>query len=328
MKKKVLSVLFTGMMGLMLAACSSGAKSGESANTNGESGILTGKTIGFSQTDSQSAWRIAETESIKKHVEEAGGKVIVKDAGGDLATQESDITDLVAAGVDYLIAAPLESEGLQTALQEAMSSDIPVILVDRKVEGEAGVDFTTSITSDFIWEGEQAAKTLIDTFGDEGGNVVTIQGGLGSSTAIERQKGFVDALKGSNVEIIVDQSADDWLMDTAQSIMENVLQAKGEEIDAVYCHTDDMAQGAIKAIEAAGYKVGTDILVIGIDGSKAALEAVESGKQLASVTCSPYFGPIIIETLEKLIEGEELPESITNEDVVYTKDNVDVSKGF
>lgn len=261
-------------------------------------------------------------------MEEAGGKLIVKDAKGDLATQESDVNDLVAAGVDYLIAAPLESEGLQSALQEAMSAEIPVILVDRKVEGEVGVDFTTAITSDFIWEGEQSAKALVEALGDEGGNVVTIQGGLGSSTAIERQEGFVQGIKGSKVKILVDQSADDWLMDTAQSLMENILQAKGDQIDAVYCHTDDMAQGAIKAIEAAGYKPGEDILVLGIDGSKVALEAVKAGKQLSSATCSPYFGPIVVETMEKIINGEDIEASMVVEDTLFTKDNVDVSQGF
>lgn len=325
MKKKILGALFAGMLVLGLIGCGSKA-SDEKNNTN--SGALSGKTVGFSQTDSQSAWRIAETESIKKSVEEAGGTLIVKDAGGDLATQESDINDLVAAGIDFLIAAPLESEGLQSALQSAMTSDIPVVLVDRKVEGEVGTDYTTAITSDFVWEGEQAAKTIVEALGDKGGNIVTIQGGLGSSTAIERQKGFLNGIKGTNVKITVDQSADDWLMDTAQSLMENILQAKGKEIDAVYTHTDDMAQGVIKAIEAAGFKAGEDILVVGVDGSKVALESVKSGQQLASVTCSPYFGPIIVETLTKLTNGESVEESIIIEDKVYTKDNVEVDKGF
>ncbi len=326
MKRRLLALLMAGALALTLVGCGSKDKAGEKSDVS--DGVLSGKTVGFSQTDSQSAWRIAETDSIKKSVEEAGGKLIVKDAKGDLATQESDVNDLVAAGVDYLIAAPLESEGLQSALQEAMSAEIPVILVDRKVEGEVGVDFTTAITSDFIWEGEQSAKALVEALGDEGGNVVTIQGGLGSSTAIERQEGFVQGIKGSKVKILVDQSADDWLMDTAQSLMENILQAKGDQIDAVYCHTDDMAQGAIKAIEAAGYKPGEDILVLGIDGSKVALEAVKAGKQLSSATCSPYFGPIVVETMEKIINGEDIEASMVVEDTLFTKDNVDVSQGF
>lgn len=325
MKIKLMLSMMIAFVTVGLVGCGSKDSKQDSSSSDG---VLSGKTVGFSQTDSQSAWRIAETASIKKSVEEAGGKLIVKDAKGDLATQESDINDLIAASVDYLITAPIESEGLQGALQEAMSSEIPVILVDRTVEGEAGVDYTTAITSDFIWEGKVSAEKLVETLGEVGGNVVTIQGGQGSLTATERQKGFIDALKGTNVKVIADQSADDWLMDTAQNLMENILQAKGDKIDAVYAHTDDMAQGAIKAIEAAGYEPGKDILVQGVDGSKVALEAVKSGKQLSSATCSPYFGPIVLETIEKLEKEETVEAFIVVEDTLYTSDNVDVSKGF
>ena len=116
--------------------------------------------MGFSQTDS----RCHPGEQLKRiqseSVEAAGGEFIVKDAGGDIATQESDIRDLVSAGVDFLVVAPLESNGLQGALQEAMDNEIPVILVDRLIDGEAGELFTTAITSDFVWEGEQECQSI------------------------------------------------------------------------------------------------------------------------------------------------------------------------
>ena len=164
-------------MALSLTACGSSEKPAETAapgdggsssgrrlirsgsgREHGEQKALEGKKVGFAQTDSMSAWRTTETDSIKEYVENAGGEFIVKDAGGDIATQESDIRDLVAAGVDYLVVAPLENNGLQGALQEAMESNIPVILVDRAIDGEAGTHYTTAIMSDFIWEGEQCAK--------------------------------------------------------------------------------------------------------------------------------------------------------------------------
>ena len=122
--------------------------------------VLDGKTVGFAQTDSMSAWRTTETDSIKEYVEKAGGELIVKDAGGDIATQESDIRDLVAAGVDYLVVAPLEDNGLQGALEEAMANEIPVILVDRTIEGEAGTHYTTAIMSDFVWKESSVQKLL------------------------------------------------------------------------------------------------------------------------------------------------------------------------
>ncbi len=288
---------------------------------------LEGKTVGFAQTDSMSSWRTTETDSIKEYVESAGGSFIVKDAGGDIATQESDIRDLVAAGVDYLVVAPLEDNGLQGALQEAMESEIPVILVDRAIAGEAGVHYTTAIMSDFVWEGEQCAKALMEALPD-GGNVVIINGGYDSSTSTDRQDGFVNALDPDKYPIVAEQDGE-WLMDKAQSVMENIIQAQGgENIDAVFSVTDDMVQGAMNAIEAAGLVPGQDILTLGIDGTRAAFEDIEAGRQLASCTCTPYFGPIVVETITKLINGEEVPEHIVNADTLYTKDNVVVELGF
>lgn len=350
--KKTAAIMMAAVMALSLTACGGSgqtasttaaaapAETKAAASAEGDSkeaepaaapaasgNILEGKTVGFAQTDSMSSWRTTETDDIKKFVEEAGGQFIVKDAGGDIATQESDIRDLVAAGVDFLVVAPLEDNGLQGALQEAMENEIPVILVDRAIAGEAGTHYTTAIMSDFVWEGEQCAKALMEAL-PEGGNVVIINGGYDSSTSTDRQDGFVNALDPAKYPIVGEQDGE-WLMDKAQSVMENIIQAQGgENIDAVFCVTDDMVQGAMNAIDAAGLKPGEDILTLGIDGTRAAFEAIEGGRQLASCTCTPYFGSIVVETITKIINGEELPAHITNEDTLYTKDNVEVERGF
>ena len=332
--KKMLSVALSAIMAASLMACGGGSakgtetkaaqteagseakgaaeteKAGEKTDA-GDAVSLEGKTVGFAQTDSMSAWRTTETDSIKKAVEEAGGKLVVKDA----------------AKVDYLVVAPLENNGLQSALEEAMEAKIPVILVDRAIDGEAGKYFTTSIRSDFVWEGEQCAKAL-ETALPDGGNVVIINGGYDSSTSTDRQDGFVKTLDSSKFKVVAEQDGQ-WLMDKAQAVMENILQAQGgENINAVYCVTDDMAQGAMKAIEAAGLTPGKDILILGIDGTKAAFKDIEAGRQLASCTCSPYFGPIVVETIGKIAKGDTVPENITNEDTLYTKENVQVDLGF
>ena len=321
--KKLLAILLAMAMVLSLAACG-GAPAG---NEGGEgAGVLAGKTVGFSQTDSMSSWRTTETDSIKAAVEAAGGTFVVKDAQGDIATQASDIADLIALGVDYLVVAPLEDNGLQDVLAEAMAAEIPVILVDRAIAGEAGVHYTTAIASDFVWEGAQCAAALNAAL-PEGGNVVIINGGYESSTSTDRQKGFVEALN-DNFTIVAEQNGN-WLMADAQDVMENIIQAQGgENIDAVYAVTDDMIQGAMNAIVANNLVPGQDILTMGIDGTRAALEAVQAGTQLASCTCTPYFGPIVVETITALENGEEVAPAIVNPDTLYTKDNVDVSVGF
>ncbi len=325
MKKKLALLMTAAMMAMSVFGFTACAEE----ETGAASNILEGKTVGFAQTDSMSAWRTTETDSIKEYVEAAGGEFVVRDASGDIATQESNVRDLVALGVDFLVVAPLEDNGLQGALEEAMANEIPTILVDRAIAGEAGVHYTTAIMSDFFWEGEQCANALMEALPD-GANIVIINGGYDSSTSTDRQDGFVDALDAAGYEYtIVAEQNGNWLMDEAQAVMESTIQAQGgDKIDAVFCVTDDMVQGAMNAIDAAGLKPGEDILTLGIDGTRAALESVASGRQLASCTCTPYFGPVVLDTITAIINGEEVEAHITNTDTLYTADNVDVEMGF
>lgn len=342
MKRKVLSVLLVLTMGLSLAAC--GTKKAETpakdskteektedkaaSDSSGEVDMSTleGKTIGFSQCDNGNSWRIAETESMQAAADQYGVELIYTDASADIAKQASDIEDMVAQGVDYLIIAPQEEDGLQAALQAAMDKEIPVILVDRSVNGEAGELYTSQIMSDFIWEAEQCAKIITETL-DGKGNIVILQGTQGATSTNDRQKGFMDAIKGTEMKVVADQVAN-YVMDEAQDVMANILQAQGKDIDAVYCHNDDMAQGAIAAIKAAGYVPGKDIHVVGIDGPKAAMESILAGEQLASCSCSPLFGEPAFELCAKLAGGQDIEASYTNEDTLYTKDNASVDAGF
>lgn len=346
MKKKILSMILVLTMGLALTACggdkkeaSSGADAQKEAPADkdketskpGSSGeadmsVLKGKTIGFSQCDNGNSWRIAETESMQAAADKYGVKLIYTDASADIAKQASDIEDMVAQGVDYLIIAPQEEDGLQAALQSAMEKDIPVILVDRSVNGKAGQMYTSQIMSDFIWEAKQCADIIIKTTGGKG-NVVILQGTQGATSTNDRQKGFMDAVKDTEMVVVADQVAN-YVMDEAQDVMANILQAQGDDIDAVYCHNDDMAQGAIAAIKAAGYVPGKDIYVVGIDGPKAAMESILAGEQLASCSCSPLFGEPAFELCARLASGEKIDESYTNEDTLYTAENASVEAGF
>jgi ABC-type sugar transport system substrate-binding protein len=117
-------------------------------------------------------------------------------------------------------------------------------------------------------------------------------------------------------------------MAEAQSVMENIIQANGDSIDVVYCHNDDMAIGAIAALKAAGYKPGVDVMVAGVDGSAAAMEAILAGEMLTTCSCSPFFGDIVLDTITKIEAGEEIPDFIVNQDTLYDINNADVSKGF
>lgn len=351
MKKKILSIVLMMSTVLSLVACGSSSAGSDTTsedtekvteisegedNTGDEKpeavpgevdmSILKGLKIGFSQCDNGNSWRIAETDSMQTAAEKYGVEFYYTDASGDIAKQASDVEDMTAQGVDYIVLAPQEEDGLQSALQSAMDAGIGVILVDRSINGEAGQLFTAQIMSDFIWEAEQCANVIIEKTGGKG-NVVILQGTQGATASNDRQEGFMKAIEGTELNIIADQVAN-FVMDEAQDAMANILQANGDEIDAVYCHNDDMAQGAIAAIKAAGYVPGEDIYVVGIDGPKAAMESILAGEQLASCSCSPLFGEPAFELIAKIESGMEYETEYTNEDVLYTIENASVEAGF
>lgn len=291
--------------------------SSDAAPADGES-LLKGMKIGFAQMENNGSWRVAETKSVQEEAARLGIDLVYTDAQSSTAKQVSDVEDMVAQGVKYILLAPREEEGLQPALEKAKAAGIPVILVDRAVSGE---DYTTLIASDFIEEGQRAGKWLVEATGGKG-NIVVLEGTTGASVTIDRQKGFEEAIAGTELKIIAQQTAD-FTLSEGQKVMENIIQAKGSEITAVYAHNDDMALGAIQALKAAGLQPGKDVIVVSVDGCKAALQAIIAGELGCTVQCSPFFGPIAFETVAKLEAGEEVPRFIKNEDMLFDKTNAE-----
>jgi galactofuranose transport system substrate-binding protein len=318
MKKKFLIPLFSAAM-IALAGCSSGSDtSGASTNTAGDDGEL---VVGWSQMENNNPWRIAETKSIREEAEKRGIKMVYSDAQSDTAKQISDVEDMVAQGVDYIILAPREFEGLTPALETAKKADIPVILVDRKVAGEAGKDYVSFLGSNFIEQGQKAADWLIEEMGGKG-NIVELTGTSGSSVAMDRQKGFGDRLKekAPDMKVIASQTGD-FARANGQKVMENLLQSEGDKINAVYAHNDEMAIGAINAIKAAGKVPGKDIIIVSVDGTKDALQAIIDGEMGATVESSPFFGPSVFDVIEDLEAGKEVEKEIIIEDRFFDKSN-------
>lgn len=279
--------------------------------------------IGFAQLGTTDAWRIAETKSMKAEAEKRGYNFIMTDAQNSTEKQVADVEDLIAQGVDYLFLAPIEFEGLVPALEAAKKANVPVILIDRAAKGTAGVDYVTLISSDFIWEGEQAANWLAKSLGEKG-NIIELTGTAGASAAQDRASGFYKGLeKYPNMKVISSQTAN-FVRAEAQKVMENIIQSVGKDFDAVYCHSDEMALGAILAMKAAGIKVGKDgVKVVGVDGEKEALESIIAGELSASVSCSPMFGPAAFDTLEKIMAGEKVETRIVNPDTVLDITNAE-----
>ena len=149
------------------------------------------------------------------------------------------------------------------------------------------------------------------------GNVVELQGTPGAAPAIDRKKGFEEVLaKNTGVKIVKSQSGD-FTRSKGKEVMEAFLKAEGRNIHAVYAHNDDMALGAILAIEEAGLKPGTDIIVVSIDGVKGAFEAMVAGKLNCTVECNPLLGPAAFDAIEAVKAGKEVPKKTIVKDEVF-----------
>jgi galactofuranose transport system substrate-binding protein len=278
--------------------------------------------VGFAQTESNNPWRIAQTESMKAKAAELGYQLVYTDAAGSAAKQVADVKSMIAQGVDLIFLAPREEKPLVPAVMEAKRAGIPVILLDRNVDqslAQAGRDYVTFIGSDFVDEGRRAAEWLIEATGGNA-EIIQLEGTVGSSPANDRRKGFEDAIAGkSGMQVVASQSGD-FARDKGRQVAETLLQAH-PDATAIYAHNDEMAMGAIAAIEAAGKVPGKDIMIVSIDGTRDALQAIIDGKLGATVECNPRFGPKAFSTMAAYAKGEQIPAWVKNDDKFFDAEN-------
>ncbi|MBI1839779.1 MAG: ABC transporter substrate-binding protein [Verrucomicrobia bacterium] len=273
-------------------------------------------TIGFSQVGAESAWRTAETESIKSEGAKRGVTLKFSDAQGRQENQIKALRSFIAQKVDAIILAPVVETGWEPVLRDAKRAKIPVVLVDRGVKVSDESLFATLIASDFIAEGRMAAEWLAKKAGGKA-RIVELQGTPGAAPAIDRKKGFEAGLASEpGMRIIASQSGD-FRRANGKEVMEALIKKHGSEITAVYAHNDDMAIGAIQAIEESGRKPGSDVIVLSIDGVRGAFEAMVAGKLNCTVECNPLLGPLAFDAAEKAVSGAALPKKTIVPDRVF-----------
>jgi ribose transport system substrate-binding protein len=280
--------------------------------------------VGFSQMEVNNVWRIYENASIFEEADRLGIDMLYRDAKSSIQKQNSDILELIAEGVDYLIIAPREYYGLRDALKAARDADIPVILIDRTADGEPGVDYVTCIMGDFFEVGQRAARILADKFPEQKIYVFEVSGTIGSSVSRDLSNGFhsvADPL-GWNVVTV------DGNFDRAASVkpIEAVLQSDKDKIQAVFTHVDDSAIAALQAMKAAEMKPGTDIEngeipIVSMCGYKDAMKAIIAGEMLATIECTPKFGPTVFKYINLLEQGEAIKSRIVMPGKTYDMTN-------
>ena len=274
-------------------------------------------TLGFAQVGAESEWRTANTQSIKDAAKAAGITLKFSDAQQKQENQIKAIRSFIAQKVDVIAFAPVVTTGWDTVLMEAKKAKIPVILTDRSIETKDPSLYVTMIGSDFTEEGRKAAKWLLENYKGQGDvNIVELQGTVGSAPAIERKKGFEEVIKSEPRFKITRSQTGDFTRAKGKEVMEAFLKTD-KNIQVLFAHNDDMAIGAIQAIEAAGIKPGKDIIIVSIDAVKGAFEAMMAGKLNVSVECNPLLGPQLMNIVKDVKAGKELPKRINTEESIF-----------
>lgn len=295
--KKVKLALIMAIM-LVLAACSTeapGAKKDE--ETKGGEGSY---KIGFSISTLNNPFFVTLSEGAKEQAKEMDATLTVIDAQDDAAKQASDVEDLIQQGVDLILINPTDSSAVVAAVESANNAEIPVITVDRSSEGG---DVVSHIASDNKAGGELAGQFLAELVGD-GAKVVELEGIAGSSAARDRGMGFNEIVKGK-LDIVAKQTAN-FNRAEGLTVMENIMQAN-PDIKGVFAHNDEMALGALEAIEAAG----KEVKVVGFDATDDAVKSVEAGKLAGTVAQKPdLIGKKAVEAAVLSLKGETVEASI------------------
>jgi len=276
-------------------------------------------TVGFSQIGAESGWRTAETKSIRSEAAKRRVNLKFSDAQQKQENQIKALGTFIAQRVDAIILAPVVEAGWEPILKQAKAAKIPVILVDRGVKVPDDSLYATLIASDFVAEGRMAGEWLAKKLGGKG-NVVELQGTAGAAPAIDRKKGFEEALKNYPDLRITKSQTGEFTRAKGKEVMEAFLKAaqgSGTKINAVYAHNDDMALGAIQAIEEAGLKPASDIMVVSIDGIKPAFEAMIAGRLNCTVECNPLLGPAAFDAVEAALAGTSLPKKTIVKDQIF-----------
>lgn len=296
--------------------------SGGSTSAGGKKSLK----VGFAQTGAESAWRTANTESMKSEAAKRGVDFKFADGQGKQENQIRAVRSFIAQGVDAIVIAPIVETGWDPVLREAKAAKIPVLITDRTVQTEDESLYAAFLGSDFAEEGRMAADWLAKKTSGKA-RILELQGTPGSAPANERRRAFGEAIAKYPDMKIIDSQSGDFRRSGGKEVMEAFLKKHGKAFDVVYAHNDDMALGAVQAIEEAGMKPGKDVLLVSIDGLKEAIQAIVDGKLNCTVECNPLFGPPAFDLVEKILAGETVAKKTYNKDQLFDESNAAASVG-
>ncbi len=300
----------------ILSGCTDGSTGGGAEN--GRRLVL-----GFSPIVSRGGWSGANADSVRNAAREANMDVLMEDTKYRQENQVATLRSFVRQRVDVIVFAPVVESGWDLVLREIRSAGIPVILMDRHLEVNDTSLYVSHVGSDFVEEGRRAGRWLLEHTRDESGEIAILElrGSDGSAPANDRKLGFAQAIGDDARYRIVESQSGNFFRAPARAITANYLAGKGHRVRVIFAHNDSMALGGIDAVEAAGLKPGSDVLVIAIEGSRPGLEAIVAGKLNVSVECNPLVGPQLIAVARDAASGKPVPRRVVTQETVFTREN-------
>lgn len=279
--------------------------------------------LGFSQAGEEGAWLTASNESIKTAAEQSGIQLRFVDAAAGQQEQILALRSFIAQRVDVIAFTPVSEAGWDAVLHEAKTAGIPVVLTERAVQVRDRSLYTTVLGSDFVEQGRNAARWLMEyKLGRSGHtNIVELRGAEGSLLSNDRGRGFDEVISTDPHFQVVGSQAGNFTQAGGKAAMKALLAAEGKGINVVYAHNDEMALGAIQAIEEAGLSPGKDITLVSVDGMRGAFEAMVAGKLNVTVESNPLIGPQLMGVVKDVVAHRRLPHRLVVQESVFPKES-------
>ena len=282
------------------------------------------KTVGYVQINENTGFRRANTQSFFEAAEEYGIDLEVRECS-TIEEQLMVFDRFLEEGKDAIIVSPMVEDGWDEALERAKRKDIPVILSDRGVSCSEEL-YTSFVGSDFVEEGARCMRWLEENMQNQSKvRILELEGTKGASPAIDRGNGFRSLLKGHENFEIINSINGNFTRDEGYSAVKTYLEKKGADFDVIFCHNDDMMEGAIAAFKEYGINPGVDIKILSIDGTKEALNGIQAGDVNFVAECTPLLGPNVMQTLKQLQEGKEVPLRVVSSEETFDMNSFDIS---
>ncbi|MDR2952731.1 MAG: ABC transporter substrate-binding protein [Treponema sp.] len=280
-------------------------------------------TIGFAQCKAdESDWRMANTRSMLNTFNKPGYRLILADSNNDAAKQVADVQGFIDQEFDYIIIAAVNMDGWDTVLRNAKNAKIPIILVDRSMNVSEDL-YTCWVGPDFKVEGQKATAWMEKHFAGKPVNIVNLQGQLGAGAQVGRSEALADAVKKNGWTLLAQQTGN-WSTVEAKNIMTTWIGQFGDRLNCVYAENDNMADGAIQALQEAGKKVGgkDGVAIISFDANRPYLQMTLQGLINCNVECNPLHGPKVFEIIQMLESGKQPEKRMLVEEEAFYYDTI------